>query len=107
MDRVERAAKNEALFREVNERVAKYGDVPAYRDGFTAAICECSDAQCTEVVELTLAEYESIRTHGERFAVLVGHEATDLERVVERNDRFAVVEKFGEGAEIARALDPR
>ncbi len=40
------------------------------------------------------------------FAVLPRHEVADVERVVAENDRFLVVEKFGEGGKAAIRLDP-
>ncbi len=101
----QRAAKNEALFREVNERIA---EVTAGQDEEVAdALCECSDASCAEMIQISLAEYQALRARGERLALIAGHEDPAVERVVERNDRFIVVEKTGEGAEIARELDPR
>ena len=106
VDRAERAAKNEALFRDVNERIEELGD-ESYRAEPTAFVCECSDPGCSEVVELTRREYEAVRAHGDRFAIVAGHELPDVERVVGHNARFAVVEKLGRAAEIARALDPR
>ncbi len=103
--RAERAAKNEALFREVNERTSEV--VQGYGGGMVVAFCECSAPECTETVELTLEEYEAVRARGDRFALRASHEDLEIERVVERNERFIVIEKLGEGADLARGLDPR
>jgi hypothetical protein len=42
-----------------------------------------------------------------RFFVLSGHEDESVERIVERNDRYLVVEKIGDAAEEADDRDPR
>jgi hypothetical protein len=102
--REERVGKNEALFREVNERIR---EVTTY-DGDVEFLCECGDASCTRAITMTLDEYETLRTESTRFAVVVGHETPDVEYVVEENDRFAVVEKRpGIPARLAAETDPR
>lgn len=105
MGRVERAAENEALFREVNERIIE--TTPEWAGEVTSAFCECSAADCFETIDVSRQEYEAVRAKGERFLLLQGHEDPAIERVVERTDRFLVVDKIGEAAEIARDLDPR
>ena len=105
MTREERAAANEALFREVNERIKDIA--VSLESRRTAALCECSDAACTATIDIDVDEYEAVRRHGARFAVIAGHDDPSIERVVDRTDRFIVVEKTGEGADIARERDPR
>jgi len=103
---VEKAARRQVVFREVNERIAELtglmNDV-----GFNLLICECSDAACAESLQITPEEYEAVRANPARFVVLKGHELPAVERVVEGNDRYLVVEKFGDAADIAEAGDPR
>ena len=102
----ERKAKNESVFREVNERIgdaaAEFG-VPDE----ASFVCECGDAECTNMVSMTLLEYGDVRSEGRRFAILPGHEDTSVERVVARTDRFSVVEKVGAAGAVAEELDPR
>jgi hypothetical protein len=106
----DRIAHNEALFREVNERVQELEQErqddadPRVRWEF---LCECGQATCAEPVRMTRAEYEGVRSDPVRFAVLRGHENPEVGRVLERNDRFLVVEKVSDQQEIARARDPR
>jgi hypothetical protein len=59
------------------------------------------------MIELSIAEYESIRSSPVRFPVKPGHDYPQFERVVEENEHYAVVEKFGEAARIVAKLDPR
>ena len=99
----ERAARNQSLFREVNERIE---DLSAFAS-FASFICECLAEGCSEAISLTLEEYEHIRSDGNRFFVLPGHEVVSVEEVVEATDRFVVVSKIGAGAQLARRLDPR
>ena len=100
--RTERAGKNEAVFREVNERIS---DVT--RENAAEYLCECATATCTETIQMTVAEYEDVRSVPTHFAVLHGHEVPDLEEVVARQDAFLVVRKKAGAAEVAAELDPR
>ena len=101
----ERAARNEALFREINERINELTD--SQRGEWLSALCECSDPDCTQTIDVTPAEYASVRARGNRFANCAGHVLSEVEHVVEQNDRFCVVEKIGEGSDVAHDLDPR
>jgi len=103
----ERIARNEALFREVNERIAESAQrFESHRAEF---VCECADQDCTERVEATLDEYERVRADGTRFLLRPGHVDARVERVVEqRSGRFTIVEKFNTAiARMVRKLDPR
>jgi hypothetical protein len=68
---------------------------------------ECADESCTAPIELTLAEYEAVRSHPNQFAVLPGHVYPEVERVVSENERYVVVSKLGKGGEYATQHDPR
>jgi hypothetical protein len=99
----ERAARNQSLFREVNERIEDLSG----NASFSAFICECMNEACDEPVSLTIEEYEHIRSDGNRFVVVQGHQVPDVEVVVESTDRYVVVAKLGVGAAVAEGLDPR
>jgi hypothetical protein len=102
----EQAVRGQVLFRAVNERIAELTDLGAGL-GVNLFICECGNDVCAESLEIRAAEYEAVREHGERFVVLAGHESSELEHVVDGNDRFLVVQKDGAAAELAIAGDPR
>jgi hypothetical protein len=103
-----RAARNQSLYREVNEQVEALNEAfDELLDAGSTWICECADTDCTEPMEFTLAAYEAIRAHPNRFAVLPGHVYPDVERVVEEHDGYVVVEKLGAGATFAAEHDPR
>jgi hypothetical protein len=101
--RRKRAAANESLFREVNERIE---DLSA-NAAFTQFVCECVDEACDRRVAMTIEEYEHVRAAPNRFFVLPGHDEADVDRVIEATDRYVVVEKIGAGGEVAEELDPR
>ena len=103
-DRSERFGKNEALFREVNERIR---EVTTY-EGEVEFLCECGDATCAQTIGMGLGEYEDVRAHGKRFVVLTGHEAHDVEQVVFQTERYLVVQKLpGVPTEVAGDSDSR
>jgi hypothetical protein len=101
-----RAARNQALFREVNERIE---ELSASSDTSAPAqfVCECLDPGCAEKIPIPSAEYERIRRMPTRFFVAPGHQDPEVEAVVEKTDRYYVVRKIGIAADIAAANDPR
>jgi hypothetical protein len=105
-EREERLAKNEVLFRSVNEAIeqqaVQFGGLDEYE-----FICECASQTCVDRVPLTLLEYEHIRMEGTRFFVVPGHENVALELVVETTPRYHVVEKDGAAGIVAEFSDPR
>jgi hypothetical protein len=110
-ERAERMAKNEALFRQVNERVQEIAEsfsIVTGKDSPLEFVCECGQTGCTAQIRLTQTEYEAVRAESTHFAILPGHEAPEAELVVDEYERYVVVEKRpGEPAEIARETDPR
>ena len=103
MDRSQRIGQNEALFREVNERIRDVSGPESEME----VLCECGDVECTISFRMTTGEYEGLRADPTRFAVAHGHETPDVEQVIIANDRFSVVEKIGEATRIAHETDPR
>jgi hypothetical protein len=102
----ERLARNEAFFRQVNERINDVAD-RVQGDHAHDFFCECANPECTERITLTTAEYEWVRANPTRFVLAPGHIAPEIEHVVEREDDHVVVEKVGLAGRIAAELDPR
>jgi hypothetical protein len=107
----ERIARNEALFREFNERVEDVAETFDLRDegdslriGF---VCECGNLDCLERLDLTRAAYEEVRSDAKRFVVAPGHEDMKIARVLAHEEGYLVVEKIDEAAEVAIEHDPR
>jgi hypothetical protein len=103
----ERAVRNEALFREVNEQARSISGLqPPTPSDDLLIICECSDDHCTERSSLPLSIYETVRANPRQFLVVSGHEG-DFERVVEPADGYSIVQKEGQAGRIAEQNDPR
>jgi hypothetical protein len=104
-DKVKRG-RTEALFRDVNERIAESAE--RFDAASTQFVCECADPNCTHRLAATLDEYEEVRSDGTTFMLAPGHENADIERVVEQRSRFNVVEKVQKTVrETVRRLNPR
>jgi hypothetical protein len=71
-------------------------------------ICECGDTGCLERVGLlTISQYETVRNDPRRFIIAANHQAADVERVMERNAGYWIVEKLEGVPADARERDPR
>ena len=105
--RDEARARNEELFRNVNERIETVSQTVAQDDPLMQYLCECDSRSCYERVRATRGEYESVRSQPTHFIVLAGHQDPRVERVILSNDRFLVVEKQGAAARDAEQTDPR
>ena len=106
--REERIGLNEAVFREVNERIEGLAETFDLKTQSLDLICECGDAACVERITMTRAEYEEIRSEAHQFGVHPGHEYPDVESVVARLKGYDIVRKNkGVPAQIAEQTDPR
>jgi hypothetical protein len=85
-----RLARNEVMFRSINERIRELAHRFHDADGETMAfVCECADETCVERVTMTTAQYDELRAIPARFVVIPGHEATPLvEKVLFRTSEF-------------------
>jgi len=108
-ERFARQSRNEALFREVNERIASLGEkAEAWAgDGTFEFLCDCGvENGCGQRVRVPLDVYERVRAQDDRFVVRPGHETPEIERAVEWTDDYVIVDKIPE-AEPYVADDPR
>ena len=105
----ERAAQNQALFREVNERVGQLTETLNRVTLRSDWVCECANNECFEPVGMSLEEYEALRQNPARFAVVPGdtHVYPEAEEIVARTNRYWVVEKTEVAGRVAVDLDPR
>lgn len=97
---------NEAVFREVNEGIER-GQWPGEDAAPVGFRCECARLGCNLLLELTLAEYERVRSNPRRFFMIGGHELPAVERVIERRPGYVIVEKYDEAGVRAGEEDPR
>ena len=96
----DRAAHNETLFRDANERIERRRRELGVEDP-TPYICECSHEACLDIVRMPAAEYLAVRSDPTHFLQVPGH-ADDTEVVVAEHDGYVIVEKTGRAAETAR-----
>jgi hypothetical protein len=104
-----RGARAQSMFRDVNERVKQIKEVFSVVVPLGDWVCECAQQECAVRISLTTDEYEAVRSKPNRFAVAPDetHLFSEMEDVVERNERFWVVDKRGRAAELAAEVDPR
>jgi hypothetical protein len=104
-----RAAKNQSLFRDINERIEDLNEGFGLVLPVGEWICECANDACTVRIEMTADEYEAVRTEGARFFVAPGDEHVwpDVEEITARHERYWIVEKIGQAGRLAKQADPR
>ncbi|MDQ1495168.1 MAG: hypothetical protein QOG69_1651 [Actinomycetota bacterium] len=98
----ERVAHNNAVFRRANESIKDTAEGYEIAGDLLPFLCECASERCTEIVQLSAAEYDSVRANLRTFLVVPGHESEDGEAavVIERHDRYYVIEKVGKAGEL-------
>jgi hypothetical protein len=96
---VARAARGEAIFREVNDRIYELSRM----NGTAEFLCECGDSGCLVTLEMTPDDYVRVRARRSAFLLRAEHVDRSIEVVVEERPSFVVVEKLGAAAEIAEA----
>ena len=101
----QRAARNETTIRDVNEGIER-GQWPGDEDTPVGFRCECARPGCNQLVELTVREYEEIRSHPRRFVVRPGHESPEVETMVATRPGYVIVEKLDQAEEVAEQSDP-
>ena len=102
-----KAAENEAIFRDSNQKIAKgFSELKgmAQEEGHLDWVldmdqpvdfyCECSDENCRKRITQKPSDYLNIRKNSSQFILLPGHNIPEIERVVESADNYIVVEKY-------------
>jgi len=107
-ERQRRLALNEAVFRDVNERIRDTHERFELNPATLDLVCECGQIDCTERLTMSLADYEGVRADPRQFAIVPGHDDEAVEVILARRDTYDLVRKRpGEPAEVAEATDPR
>jgi hypothetical protein len=97
------AGRNQSLFRAINQKLRVVSDVFEGLGGDHVLACECADLECIRTLEISPESYRRIREDDKQFLVLHGHVYPEVERVVDQQPNFEVVETFGQAAAIASA----
>ena len=107
-ERARRIGANEAMFREVNQRIEELADTFELDERKIEFVCECGRAACLEQIQLTAGEYGTIHDDPHLFVMYPGHHAPEVEFVVEQRGGYDVVRKRGGSpAQLAEQSDPR
>ena len=109
-ERSRRVGHNEALFRQVNERIEDLNEAFGGITGEFLIVCECGRLECTEQIAVSRAVYERTRGNPMKFMLRRGHEAADVEHVVEDEGAadYVIIEKDApEARRFAKEMDPR
>jgi hypothetical protein len=73
-----------------------------------SVVCECGTRSCTDQFLIGLDEYARVRADATLFLVKPGHDLPEAETVVEKADRYWIVQKDPGGpADFAQATDLR
>lgn len=101
----ERIARNESIFRDANEGVARAAEDVEARS-HVPFLCECADPACRALVPLALDDYRRVRSSPRWFLCLTGHQrvAAGLAQTIEAHDGWDLVEKTGEAGAVAEEL---
>lgn len=105
-DAEHRIARNESIARDVNEAI-EHGRGPSDVQAPVAFRCECGRFGCNTLIEVTMGDYERVRSHPRQFLIAIGHEQPGVEEIVHVGKGHAVVEKQNEAGREAEARDPR
>jgi hypothetical protein len=97
-----RAARNQTLFRAVNEEIRDASELASCGGEVVHDfVCECASATCTTPIRLSLREYDEIRASPRLFVLAPGHEEPGVEQVVREGPTATIVEKLGDAVEVA------
>ena len=104
-NRAERLARNQAIFREINNQIEAHLNERDRKLPHEEFLCECVYEGCVELIAITLDDYQQVRATPRTFAVFPteAHVVREVERVVAMKTGYWIVEKLGEAAEIVEA----
>jgi hypothetical protein len=109
-ERARRIGLNEALFRQVNEKIQEVGERLGSTEEEPAheLLCECGNSNCTEQVSISPEAYQRIRSDPALFFIVPGHDVPEVEVVMAEAASYQIVRKRpGTPEDIAEATDPR
>lgn len=107
-ERAKRIGHNEALYRQVNERLEDVNETFGGLTNTFQVVCECADIGCTEQITISRDVYQRVRENPDYFILVPGHEAPDVEYPIDSDGNYVIVEKdAGLPKRVAEETDPR
>ena len=101
----QRAARNESLFREVNENIAQLEEQHGDTTTEPVFVCECANGDCADRLAVDPETYHRVRLEARRFLVVPGHQDPQIERVIETHPDYLIVEKTGTAGQVAEPTE--
>src|SRR5215211_1677773 len=92
-DRDKRLLPRSKLCGTMDERIEDLNQSFATITDKLVLVCECGDGKCVDKISMSPAAYEELRADATHFAIVPGHEISDVEQVVARRDGYHVVRK--------------
>jgi hypothetical protein len=105
-----RLVENEMVFRQLNEQVQKgvdevnrmaeetgQSEFRIMQDKVASRLhfyCECSNVNCVDRVIMSYQTYKDLHKRRDHFIVVPGHEVYEVERLVQQERDYSVVEKY-------------
>ncbi len=91
-----RVEQNELRFASANNQIASIAGLLPPRE-LVPFLCECPDARCSEIAELSLGEYAALRLFANRYVLSRRCRAGDYAHtlLVETTERFRIVDRLG------------
>jgi hypothetical protein len=90
-----RIRRNNATFRDANERIHAAAEKYDHDLEQLPFLCECPVEDCVEILRLTDEQYSAVRADPSQYITAPGHESAEapVGEVVSRNDGYVVVRK--------------
>lgn len=103
--RERRILENESAYHRFSEQLwQRMSDNDELGDT-TRFSCECSNANCSTEIAMTVGGYRHLRSHPRWFAVVSGHQVPEVEPVVGEREDYLIVERGNKtGNQIRRPL---
>lgn len=99
-----RQARNQALFREVNERIAELSTRMEAEASTQSFVCECSRTGCADIINVSLETYSRVRGDPTLFLLVTGHQDPGHEVVIEDLGPYVIAQtKAGAASQVAIA----
>jgi|SRR5207302_8062991 len=97
-----RAAQNQMMFRQVNDRIKELSETVGGSRPELDFSCECADGTCAEKIRMSFQQFVAIESDENQFIVLRGHEVPEVEDVIGEREGFLIVSMRGAGAEFVK-----
>lgn len=92
--RLAKSRENEERFAAANAQILEKAESLELNNELLPLLCECSDLHCTQIIRLSLADFQTAKAQNGVFILLAGHDDASVERVVAQLDGYLLVKKF-------------